>query len=369
MKSQSPIDAVGPAFARARSVLLPPGMEPGKNAPFRFWFLVKMALAGALTQPGAYAFGIAIFVEAVILVFFFSGGVGFRFPGAETARDARFLAATVVLGGVALAVWVLLGWLWSRLRFTLFEMAVDRHGRVGLAWSHYAVQAWRYLALTILVSLATLLLLALTAGPLLFHLYGVFRHATPQQINADPSIVFSQIFPLYGIVFGFALLFALVDAIMQDFLIPPMAMDDESVEDAFGRFVDLLRNRPGYVALYFLLRFALQMGLSTAGGIAIFVVFGILFAGGFGIGFVLHHAFIHQGMVGPAIFYSYCAVAGSAGFALYVLSILVINGSMAVFRECYAVEFYGSFYAHLGSRLGRDPSPLAPQDRPPLPGL
>jgi hypothetical protein len=371
MKSLSPVDAIGPAFARARSVLLPPGMEPGRNARFRFWFLMKVALVGAFTQPGAYGASIALFADGVIFALFVFGGLGNRLPGFESLHGGSpgMLAVVLLLGAVGLAVWVLLGWLWARLRFTFFEMVVVRHGRVGLAWSRYPVQAWRFLGLIVLLSFGFLLLLAATAGPFAFHLYRVLHRLTPQQINADPFLVIAPVVPLYGIIFAGAILIALVDAMQQDFMIPPMALEDAPVEFAFGRFLHLLRTQPGYVALYFLLRFALQVGLSMAGGIVVAIVFGIFALCGIGVGFVFYSAVIHRGNLGFAVFVVFCIVAGLAGLAVYLLAIVLVNGSIAVFRQCYAVQFYGPFYAPLGVHIDPESGGSTPPNPPPLPVL
>jgi hypothetical protein len=371
MNPRSPLDAVSPAFSRARTVLLPPGRQPGESARFRFWFLVKVTLVGAFTQPGAYGASIAVFIDAVVFALAVSGAIaGFRVPGLEAHRgDAGLVLALAALGAVGLAVWIVLGWLWCRLRFTLFEMVTERHGGVGLAWSRYATQAWRYLGLTVLVSFAFLLLLAATAGPFLFHLYGEVHSMTPQQIAADPFLVIGHVLPLYGIIFGAALFVAIADAVLQDFIVPPMALEDTAVEEAFRRFIHLVRTQPGSVALYFLLRFALQIGLAMAGGIVLVFALAVLGLGGFGLGFALYHLAFHAGTQGTAVFVTFCVVAAAAGLAIYLLAIVLLNGSIAIFRQCYAVEYYGSFYPVMGSRLeppgaGDFGPPAAPNPHP-----
>lgn len=143
MKPLSPVDAIAPAFSRMRTLLLPPA-DPGQPRRFRFGFFFKMVLVAALTNAG-----------------FYGGSLGFSLQGAGAAlrgttavpfhRHAHYLLATsgpaaalltaLVLGGViALALSVLFGWLWCRLRFTLFDLVVYCRGQVAVAWSRYGAQ-------------------------------------------------------------------------------------------------------------------------------------------------------------------------------------------------------------------------------------
>jgi hypothetical protein len=371
MEPLSPVDAISPAFSRTRTILTPPGPVPGQPTPFRFWFFLKIAVIAALTQGNIYAAVFAIFFDGIFFSMMLT--VGFR---SVRLSDAPFavagglspfaVAAFAVAVFFALAVILLLCWIWCRVRFTLFDLVLYRRGLVGRAWSPYASQAWRFLGLMLLIGLALLLILAVTVGPLLIHLIALIRHLTPQQLNADPSIFFAHILPMYGMLFLFALLAGLVNAVTQDFILPPMALEDAPLEFAFGRFFHLLRTRFWYVALYMLLRFVLELGLSWIGMIAVFVVLAILGVGGAGIGFVLYRAFWHAGPGGGAIFVLYCIVAGLAILAVYLLLITLVYGVVAVVKQCYAAYFYGSYYPLLGDRL-EPPAPVTPDPVPPVP--
>lgn len=382
MRPLSPVEAVSPAFHRTRTVLLPPGAAPGQNAPFRFWFYFKVVLVAAFTQTSFYGASIGFFIQGIFMAMGFAGAGGafHRLPiGQPHALTSVLLAVAVVLGAIGIALWILLGWLWCRLRFTLFDLVVFRHGRVGVAWSRYSAPAWRFLGVAILATLVFVLLLAVTAGPLLFHLFLAVRGLTPQQINSDPTLLLSHILPMYGIMLLFFFLVFLVDAILQDFLLPPMALENAAVESSTRRFLHLLRTNPGSFVLYLILRLALQMGLSFAAGIALFLVLGIVGFVGVGLGFVLYHSFFHAGAAGATVFILYCVIGGLAALAIYFFAIVCIQGTISVFRQCYAVCYYGSHYQQLGDfldpplNLAPAPSPAPPsaitppaQDPPPV---
>jgi len=384
MKPLSPVDAIAPAFSRMRTVLTPPAGTPGEPQRFRFGFFFKMVLVAALTNAAFYGASFGFGLQ----------GAGFAASAAGTtmthrhiyhapsfiAHQAAFVApsgtavaitaALAIAGLIALALWVLCGWLWSRLRFTLFDLVVYRGGRVAVAWSEYGRQAWRYFGLMVLVGLALLLMVAATAGPLFLHLFAVLRHMTPQQINADPAVIFEHILPMYGVIFLFGLTATVADAITQDFLLPPMALEDAPLEVAFGRFFSLVRDRFWGLLGYLLLRFVMEIGLTWAALMAVFVVLLILGLGGAGIGFILYRALWHLGGFSAAMFVAYCVVAGLILLGLYLLAMICVYGIVALFKQCYAVYFYGSHYRELGNRIEPpEPTPAPEPVVPPPPSL
>lgn len=364
MKPLSPVEAIAPAFSRMRTVLLTPAAA-GEPQRFRFGFFFKMVLVGALSNAGFYGASLGFGMQ----------GMGFAASAAGTtirhrhiyhvpslvAHQAAFVApsgtvvaivaALAIAALIGLSLMVLFGWLWSRLRFTFFDLVVYRGGRVALAWSEYGRQAWRYLGLMALVALALLLLIAVTAGPLFVHLFAVLRHMTPQQINANPAVIFEHVLPMYGVIFLFGLAATVADAVTQDFLLPPMALEDAPLEGAFSRFFALLRDRFWGVVGYLLLRFVMEIGLSWAALMAVFMVLLLLGMGGAGIGFVLYRALWHAGGLAAAMFIAYCVVAGLILAGLYLLAMICVYGTVALFKQCYAVYFYGSHYQQLGDRL------------------
>ena len=357
MPSVSPVDVISPAFRRARTLLYPPGPDPGTNAPFRFWFFLKISFISALTQGNIYFAAFAMGAEIIAVLAFAVGGLfttaaHMGHPGGSGGLTSAVIAIAAAALIFVLLVALFFAWLWCRLRFTLFDLVLYRHGRVARAWSAYRSQSWRFLGLVLAIALGLLLLLALTAGPLVLRLIATFRHLTPQQANADPTIVFALIFPLYGIVFLFMILAGLVNAIAQDFILPPLALEDAPLSVAFSRFFELLRTRFWWVALYLLFRYLIEMGIAMVGGIVLFLVILILGGGGAAIGFVLYHALWHSGPGGTAVFVLFCILAGLLFFAVYSFLTIVLYGYIALVKQSYADYFYGSHYPPLGDRVG-----------------
>lgn len=376
MKPLSPVDAISPAFSRARTILTPPNPWPGRTSPFRFWFFLKIAVVAAFTQPNLYAMLFGIFFEFLAIGGGVLGAVAHhRFP---IAGLPSVIFTAIAIGLFFLAVLaVFLIWLWCRLRFTFFDLVLYRHGIVSRAWAPYRPQAWRFFGLMILVAFALLLLLAVTGGPLLLHLILITRHMNPQQINRDPTFLFSTIFPMYGVMFLFLLVAGIADAVTQDFILPPMALEDASLSHSFARFFQFLRQRFGSFLAYLLLRFVLELGLIWIGGMAMMIVLLLLGGTGAGIGFILFRAFWHAGPAGIAVFLLYCLVAGAVLAVAYLLLCIALYGLVAVIKESYAIYYYGGSYPPLGDRVepagtapapGRVNPPLPPLEPPPVTG-
>jgi hypothetical protein len=354
MTPLSPIDALNPAFSRTRSVL---------GQPFRFWFFVKIALVAALTQPSFFSVMFSYPLNAVQI------GMAGRFPhrtgpwGAQSSFAAVPAGATVmvmvfiIMALIGVVMWVVISYLFCRLRFTLFDLVVYRHGRVGQAWSKYGRQTWRYFGLILLVSLIFLLLAAVTMGPFFVHMITALRGMGPQELNANPFLIFGHILPMIGIGLLLALLWGIADAVMQDFLLPPMAIENAPLESAFRRFFRLFSERAGAVLLYLVLRFVVALGLSWVLIMVVLMVLMLLALGGAGVGFLLFHSLWHSGLGGQAVFVAYCIAAVLVLLAFYFFALVAIYGTVAVFKQSYAAYFFGSHYPELGDRL--EPPPAA----------
>jgi hypothetical protein len=362
MKPLSPADAVGPAFSRIRTIFLAPGSAPDRPREFRFWFALKMMLLAALANPGFLGMAAAFAVEAIVFAVV-TLGVGLHQPqgflrpmASQHEAAATALIALAVLVGIVIAVLVI--WLWCRLRFAFFDLVLNRRGEVRAAWSGYGPQARRFLLLVIQTSLAFLLLAAVTAGPLIVGLVRLSR-SLPQQGSAAPFLLFSQILPIYGLAFLLILLTAVAGAIMEDFLLPSMALENASIRGAFRRFLPLPRNHPWALAFYLLLRLVLQMGITWAGEMAGFLLLFVVALVLGGPGILLYLWLWHLGGAAAMLVVLYGVVAGFVVLLANFLVFAAILGIPTAFVQCYALYLFGGWYAELGSRLDSPPPSAA----------
>lgn len=372
MKLLSPVDAIGPAFRRARAVMA---------APFRLGFFLKIALVAALTQPGFYSAIISYPAQGVQG----AAGAAMRhgrstFPPASNfaggigafAGGVSFAVIAIALL-VVIAIWVLSTYFFCRLRFTLFDLVVYKQGRVRQAWAKYGPQTWRYFGVMLLASFAFLILAAASAGPFFVHMLGTMKGFGAQGPNPNPWPFLAQMLPLIGICLLLALVWTVVDAVLQDFVLPPMAIEDAPIEGAFGRFFALLGEDFGSVLVYLLLRFVLATAISWVLMIVVFLVLMVLGLGALAVGFGLYHALWSGGVGLQVVFAMIVAAMALVLLALYLLAIIAVYGTAAVFKQSYAAYFFGSRYPELGYRLEPPEEDLVgvriEQPLPPMPPL
>jgi hypothetical protein len=350
--------------------------------PFRLGFFFKIALIAALTQPAFYSTSISYPVNGA--QFAALRGLGHRathglpsygsgfaagqdFAGQGLAGFAAFgIVALVVAAVVGVLVWIAIAYLYCRLRFTLFDLVVYKRGRVGQAWSGYGSQAWRYFGLVLLVGLAFMVASLVMIGPALVNLFRTVERQGKAGANLDPFVLLGSMLPFLLSIFLVAALWAVVDALMQDFLLPPMAIEDAPLESAFGRFFRLLRTDFGSVVVYVLLRFAVGIGLTW---ILMLLVFMALLLAGlavFGAGMLLYHL-LWTNLVGQVVCVAMAIVVGIIALLVYLLAIISVYGISAVFKQSYSVYFFGGRYPELGDRLEPPPAPtvIAPAHVPP----
>ena len=363
MTPLSPLDALGPAFRRTREVLA---------TPFRLGFFLKIALIAALTQPSFYSATISYPLDGAQFAFLPHGGHRSGTYGSHLLASplaAFSLIALVVVGVIVLALWILFSYLYCRLRFTLFDLVVYRRGLVGKAWSAYGRQSWRYFGLVILVSLGFLVVAAIIVGPALLNFIHAVRPLAASGLNANPFAMLGAMLPLLAAIFFVVALWAVADSLMQDFLLPPIAIEDAPLESAFARFFSLLKQSFGAVIIYVLLRFAVGIGLTW---ILMLVLLAVLMVCGlaiFGLGTLFYHA-LWASLVGQVICVALAILVGLVVIAIYLMAIISIYGISAVFKQSYAAYFFGGRYRALGERLDPPPPALvegsdAPEPSPP----
>src|SRR6201999_901662 len=187
----------------------------------------------------------------------FTGGIGAMAGG-------FMLIVVAIFAVVGIAFWVLSTYLFCRLRFTLFDLVVYKQGQVGQAWSKYRRQSWRYFGVVLLASFIFLILIAATTGPFVIRMLSTFKTLAAQGANPNPNPfpVLAAMLPFVGICFLLALVWVVVDAVLQDFVLPPMALENASIEGSFERFFYLLREDFGSFLVYLLLRFIIALGIS-----------------------------------------------------------------------------------------------------------
>jgi hypothetical protein len=128
----------------------------------------------------------------------------------------------------------------------------------------------------------------------------------------------------------------------------------------------------GSLVVYLLLRFVVAIGISWTLMMIVFVILAMGGVGGFAVGFGLYRAMWHGGIGMQVVFVAIVAAMTLVLIAVYLLAMIAVYGTVAVFKESYAAYFFGSRYAGLGNLLEPPPPDedlVGVRVQPPLPPL
>jgi hypothetical protein len=347
MQILSALDAVSPSFSRTKLVLF---------SPFRKGRTWKLCATAYLGMAGS------LFFPFPLLVFFFLPKI--REAGGATVEWIAITAAIVVT-----LVILVFFYLFTRLRFASFDIVLNRGEFVAPAWNKYGPQAFKWTVFKAVLGTVALAILAVPGTAFVTRFIATVSALKPGE-QPPPEFVFGLMSGYLGIylVFGLCLW---ASSLLSDFIVPSLALEDTTLGEAFRRLGLLVRNEPGQVALYAVLKLALAFAFimgATLGFEILFVIILLIAALIAGlIGLLLH-------VIGVPLAVLY-VLGGIVAFAFYIFfifyGVIIVNGTVMTFLESYSLYFLGGRYPMLGHLLTASTpptptvSPLYPDPYPP----
>jgi hypothetical protein len=342
MRILSATEAISPAIARMQLVLF---------KPFRFGRSWKFSATAYVSTMGSFFFPFPLLGLFIVPAVFHEG--------------PKWLIWAIV-SGIALlfALMTFIFALGSRLQFPFMDVVMNRSVFIAPLWRQYGPQAHRWTQAKILIGTVTMLVSTVPFVPFVW--LGIRRMKSIQAFdNSQQSPLPFAFFGIFLLIYSGFILVTLAMSLLNDFMLPPLVLEDASVTDAWRWVVKLIRTEPEQVALYALLKVVLgfisQMACVIVFEIAIFVLMLVL-----GIVGVLLAGFLHAIHAPDVIFQALAIVAIvviDLGFIGYCMPLSY--GLPMVFLEAYKLYFLGGRYAPLGDILDRttpppDPMPQAP---------
>jgi hypothetical protein len=269
----------------------------------------------------------------------------------SAAAAAITATAFVFIGCIVLAIGLALFYVGSRMQFVLFETVVTDTSLIAQVWNRYGRRTWRWIGLKLLLFLAGFLLALPVALPIV--LATIRTRHLHQGVHAF-LIAFIGTFSLLALL---VLVFTVIYYLMQDFVMPVMALEDADIMTSLGRLKSLIEQELGAVALYMLLRlivsFVLSIALIFAWVIAL-MISAIPFAI---IGCVLYFPLHKAGLAGMAVMVMGFVVMGLIGIAWGLCTLIAVVGWKQTYFQTYAACFYAGRYPKLNDVM--DPPVIA----------
>lgn len=357
----SAVEAISPAFARTKQLLF---------QPFRFGLWARLAVVALVTgEAGGIGGGGSIpnlnnnrgggdqFVATARL---------FSEPGWDQIQP---YLGWIVLGAV-LALAVLFLWIYSDsvYRFILLDTVVSGQCRLREGWRRWREAGRRYFVWVIAFGFGAFLVVGVVAGipALLAYRAGWFEK--PEE-NLGRLIGGGILLAL--VVVAMVAVFAIIDMLGRDFLIPVMAFEDVGAMEGWERLLAIMGAEKSAYAVYVLMKIVLAMGSAIIFAIVNLIVIlilliplgllglaGYFIASGIGISWDISTELVVAGV-------------GLLAFAgiLYVVGFVYAPG--LVFFQSYTLEFFASRYGPLGNRMfppGPAAPPASPLPTPAVPG-
>jgi hypothetical protein len=361
MIALSAAQALSPAIERTKHFLF---------RPFRLGQFLKLALVAALTEGGMASCNFSSRLPSGL-----GGETGhplhpfppLHWPQFHSPAVPIAIAIILAIAVLVILFAIVIAYLLIRLRFSYFDCVLRMQHRIAPAWRLYHRQAMRYLGMSLCIGVAFLAVLAV-AGAALYQRFKPLVMA----LNSDNKPTFADFLPLIGIVLllGFFLAIAgsLIEIALSYFVLPHMALEDATIGEALSDVWGDIEAEPWQYIFFVLLRFLVTMAASIIAVIVLVIPFLIL--GGIGLALTLMLKAVSTGMA-----FLFGIPAAILLFALFVVALIAIGGTIGTFRRNYALLFYGGRYAPLGNILQPPlpPSPI-PQWQPsppagPVPGM
>lgn len=349
MQPLAPLDAIAPAISRARNLLL---------HDFRLGRFLKVALVAALAEGmGVSSFNINAPFRGPI------GGGGHRTGIPQITPEQVHMLILVAIGAAMILIPLALVLMYLSARFTLvtFDMVLLQRPFVRPGWEALRRAGNRFFGLRILLALLGLCVL-LACFVALFPGLRIAIHGGGWSHLLGTALAIAPFFLLY------ILAMLLFQCFVATAVVPRMALEDDSISDSIADGWRALRNNIGSFLVYFLLRGAISLAIVFVSIIAL-VISVVVLALLLGIiVFALYHFLWSGGLGAKAVVIAVGVLLGLALFLVYMAAIIAVAGFRNVFRQAYALLYYGGHYEPLGKILAPPaPEPTAtPLSEPPV---
>lgn len=335
MRPISAVDAVSPAIERTKEFLF---------RPFKWGTYLKLGLVAIITEGIGENFNSS---RSHV-----DHGVGSHVPGVSWPSQITPECIAVIVAAVLLAfvLSAFVFYLITRLRFAFFHCLVHNTKEIKPGWWLYRGQASRFFWLNLLVAICFMVLLGLIALPFAAGFWRLFQESH-QGGPFNIGLLLGLVLPLIPIVILLAVVGALTNLILRDWIMPHMALDDATAGEAWQQVRARMMAEKRQFIVYGLLRVILPT-IAAIGAFIVLALPGLMLAASLAaIEWGVHSMFTgttgSSWLVGILLEVFFGVVA--FGFAL--LASICIGGPLSTGIREYALIFYGGRYQALGDFL------------------
>ncbi len=223
----SATQAISPAIDRTKHYLF---------HPFKWSTYLKLSVVACLTEGGSTGSNSNFNLPSG----HHTSSSSSSFPSFNLSSEVIVLIVIGVL--VCIAIGIYLSYLIIRLRFAYFHCLAHQTKEIRPGWRLYRTQGMRYFIASLIIGLIFLFVLVLVALPFVF---GFYRLYLSDQAGGPFNVggVFLLLLPCIGIVICLCLIAYAVNAVLHDFILPHMALENQKLHPILGGGQDLVSRR------------------------------------------------------------------------------------------------------------------------------
>jgi hypothetical protein len=301
------------------------------------------------------------------------GGAGFNSGGSMrrgthahglpiiTPEQLHLLLITAVIGAIVIVPFALLMmYLSARFTFVTFDMVLMQRPFVRPGWEALRRQGNRYFGLRIILALFGFAVLLTSIFVLLPGIQIAYH-------GGGWSRLLSSVMMLAPFFLICLLALLLFQCFLLTVVVPRMALEDATITDSLLDGWHELQPKIGSFLVYFLLRGAISLAIVFFSMLAVLLgiaIIGLLLAG---VVFALYHFLWASSIMGKVAVIAIGVVFAIALFFAYIAAVIGVAGFRNIFREAYALLYYGGQYPPLGALLEAPfPAPMSGPVTPPF---
>ncbi len=277
--------------------------------------------------------------------------------------DPAILASVItVLVIAAIALFIVMAYISSVMRFVLFDSVLTKECRIRASWSGRQENGWRYFLWQIGLAFATLAgAVVLVGGPAVFAFsMGWFQPARAHMLQLVlTGVVVVALFLLFMIAV------ALVHVFTKDFVVPQMALEGIGALEAWRRLWPMLQADGKDYTLYVVMKIVLTIiaGISIA---IVTLILGLIFALPV-IGAVVAAVVAgkNAGLSWNVLTIAAAVAAGCILAAIFFFLVSLVSVPVIVFFPAYSIYFFAARYRPLSLALYSPATQAIPQGAPP----
>jgi hypothetical protein len=273
------------------------------------------------------------------------------------------LIVVLVLSGLVLGI--VLMYVSSVMRFTLFDGVLAKECHIRAGWRNRQGPGMRYFLWKLLYTAVTLggavVLIGIPAG----FAFAVGWLKEPRQ-HMVPLVLGGIL--LFFVFMIFFLALAVIYVLTKDFVVPQMALENIGTMEGWRRLWSMMQSEKAGYAGYVGMKIVLTIGASIIVGIATLILGLIIAIPTVGLGIVAVLMGKNAGLTWDVYTITVAVVVGCILFAIFFYLIALISVPVIVFFPAYSIYFFAARYPRLNAVLypASLPAPLPPE-APPLP--